>query len=130
MVCDGTVIIEKGFQMASIFGTWVLGPFNFDGIQAPRFFDDEIDFCSPGCSIIREGALFFIRETFVEFDAHPLLEKWAGIGGERVARERQAGGGIANTEIKEKEARAGQDGFRELPENAGTVKPRNISSRS
>jgi hypothetical protein len=35
MVRGGTVIIKKGFQMASIFGAGIFGPFDFDGIKNP-----------------------------------------------------------------------------------------------
>jgi hypothetical protein len=37
------VTVKKGFQMAGIFGAGVFGPFDLDGIERLRLFDDEID---------------------------------------------------------------------------------------
>lgn len=43
VVRGSAVIVKKGFQMAGIFGAGVFGPFDLDGIERLRLFDDEID---------------------------------------------------------------------------------------
>ncbi len=87
MVRGGLVFSQEGLQVASVFVGRIFGPFDFDGIEFLRCFNDKIDFCAARGSKIGERTFSFVGESFVKFKPHPLLKERAGIGGERVACE-------------------------------------------